>query len=71
MSKRRVKNYWYKTKEKFTDSAKAKERQGMLRAYASNQVAHVMIDREDGVFYVRYSVANWFKQECEKAGVTL
>lgn len=69
--KKREKGFWIKQKEKYHDAKKAKDRAGSLRTYASNQIAHVCIDKEDGLTILSYSIASWFKGECDKAGVTV
>ncbi len=69
--KKREKGFWIKQKEKYTDAEKAKDRAGTLRIYASNQVNHVTIDKEDGTTILSYSVATWFKNECDRAGIKI
>ena len=69
--KKREKGFWIKQKEKYTDAEKAKNRAGSLRTYASNQIAHVCIDKVDGLTILSYSIATWFKQECDRAKVSI
>jgi hypothetical protein len=70
--KQRTKNYWCKRREHFVDGANAKERAAHLRSmYARDQVCHVVVDREAHGYAVAYSVANWYVQSMQAAGVQL
>jgi hypothetical protein len=65
----REKGYWVKRSERFGDGAAARARAGLLRT--SPNVQHVTTRVEGGAWVVRYSVAKWYLDECEKAGVRL
>ena len=61
MRNKRVKNYWRKIRERYTNIDKAKERVGVLRAYDNSEVSFVRLKKEKDEHIIEYSVANWFK----------
>jgi len=69
MKPKREKNYWDKRTERFADGTQAKSRAGSLRAH--EHVSHVTVQRSGDEYVVSYSVAKWYAQELEKAGVQL
>jgi hypothetical protein len=77
MSKnKREKGYWLKQKESFKSGDKAKERAGMLRIH--EHVSHVLMDKkEDSLnlnndkYIVSYSVAKWYIEDLNRAGISL
>jgi len=66
---KRVKGYWLKKKERFSNSEKARRRAGDLRV--SEHVAHVKTFKQDDSYMVTYSVAKWYLEELEKSGLSL
>lgn len=73
---KREKGYWQKCKETFKTGDKAKERAGMLRIH--EHVSHVLMDKKDDSlnqnnfqYIVSYSVAKWYMEDLQRAGVKL
>ena len=71
MRKKRVKNYWKKFRERYKDIDKARERVGVLRVYDNAEVSFVRLKKEKDEYMVEYSIAKWFKDECEASGVNV
>jgi hypothetical protein len=69
MRRKKEKGYWQKRTERFPDGSAAKSRAETLRSHP--HVAHVQVDREGRGYVVSYSVAQWYVEELERAGVTL
>jgi hypothetical protein len=69
MRQKRIKGYWLKRKEVFTSGANAKARAGSLRL--NEQVAHVLVDKEETGYVVRYSVAKWYWEELQRLDLSL
>jgi hypothetical protein len=66
---RKQKGYWVKRAERFSDGAQAHSRAGALRLHES--VAHVQVDKEGETYVVSYSVAKWYLENMQKAGIEL
>ena len=56
MRNKRVKNYWRKIRERYTNIDKAKERVGVLRAYDNSEVSFVRLKKEKDEHIIEYSV---------------
>jgi hypothetical protein len=69
MRKKKVKGYWVKLSEEFTNGQEAKARAGELRI--REHVAHVKVDKVGKKYIVSYSVAKWYLEELSKAGLKL
>ena len=69
MRNKREKGYWLKKKEMFNNSAQAKSRASLLRS--NEHTSHVIMDKENDQYVVRYSVAKWYVEAMAKAGVKL
>lgn len=66
---KRVKGYWEKRKECYVSGAEARSRAETVRA--NEHVQHVGTTREANEYVVTFSVARWYLDELEKAGVKL
>ena len=70
MKKKRVKNYWAKRTERFQNMGPAKSRAIEIRGH--EHTAHVKVDKiSDDEYAVSYSVARWYLEELDKAGLKL
>ena len=69
MRNKREKNYWLKKTERFSDNASAKTRAGYLRM--QEHVSHVTVSKNEEAHLVQYSVAKWYMEELEQAGLKL
>ena len=69
MKRKREKGYWDKRTERFSNGAAARSRAGALRSH--EHVAHVTVRKEGAEYVVSYSVAKWYLDELEKAGLKL
>ena len=67
MKRKRVKGYWLKRKEAFTTGSEAKARAGYLREY--KEIQHVIVERVEEGYLVRYSIAKWFAEQLEELGI--
>lgn len=69
MRRKRVKGYWLKRKENFVTGTEAKARAGYLREY--NEVQHVVVERVEDGYLVKYSIAKWYQEQLEELGIRL
>lgn len=69
MRRKRQKGYWLKKSERFSKGSKAKARAGYLREF--EQIAHVIVEKSDNEYLVKYSVAKWYAEELERCQITL
>lgn len=69
MKTRRTRGFWLKKRETFKDGSQAKSRAGHLRT--DKHIQHVTVDKADGVYSVRYSVAKWYFEECQRLGISI
>jgi len=69
MRSKRVKNYWLKQKESFTSGNQASARAKTLRL--NDQVVHVIIEKKEDVYLVKYSVAKWYYEQIQELGISL
>lgn len=69
MREKPQKGYWLKRTERFPEGSKARERAEILRGV--EQVAHVKSGKQGDGYVVSYSVAKWYLEELEKAGLRL
>ena len=66
---KKEKGYWEKKKESFSSMADAKARAGTLRS--QQHISHVVVDKKGDEYVVAYSVAKWFLEEAQKAGIKI
>lgn len=71
MRNKKVKDFWLKIKERYSSIDKANERMGILRTYKSNEISHVRLQKSKNEFFIEYSIARWFKNECDNAGIKI
>lgn len=69
MKRKRVKAYWLKQKEAFTTGSEAKARAGYLREY--KEIQHVIVERVEDGYQVKYSIAKWYHEQLEELGIRL
>ncbi len=67
--KKKEKGYWVKRNERFTRGDHAQSRAGALRQH--QHVSHVTLDRKGDHYEVSYSVAKFFMEELDRAGIKL
>lgn len=66
---KRVKGYWSKKKERFSNGRQARCRATLLRTH--EHISHVLVDRIGEEYVVAYSIAKWYAQELKSAGIKL
>lgn len=69
MKRQREKNYWKKLKEVHHSGRGARSRATALRTY--EHISHVLVDKEEEGYVVRYSAARWWLQELEQARIKI
>ena len=71
MSKRqkRHKGYWIKKKEVYPSGTLAKSRASELRRH--EYISHVIVEKKSDDYEVSFSIAKFYMEELEKAGVKL
>ena len=69
MRSKRVKHYWLKQKESFTNGNQASARAKTLRL--NEQVAHVVVEKQAEEYLVKYSVAKWYFEQIQALGISL
>ena len=69
MNVKRQKGYWVKKAETFPNLAKARSRALELRGH--EHVVHVKVKKQGQEYRVGYSVAKWYLEELDRAGVEL
>lgn len=66
---KKQKGYWVKKKESFSIMSDARSRAGTLRS--QQHISHVVLDKKGDEYVVSYSVAKWYLEEAQKAGITI
>jgi hypothetical protein len=66
---KKAKGYWEKRKESFSSMSDAKARAGTLRT--QQHISHVVVDKKSDEYVVAYSVAKWYIEEAQKAGIKI
>lgn len=69
MKSKRVKNYWLKCKESFDNGNQASARAKALRI--NEHISHVVVEKKDAAYLVKYSVARWYADQIQALGITL
>lgn len=69
MKEKKEKGYWIKRKEEFNSGEDARAKAGTLRE--QENIPHITMDKEREKYVVRYSVAKWYLEECERVGIKL
>jgi hypothetical protein len=69
MKKQKQKGYWEKKTERFSNGSKAKSRAKHLRSY--EHIQHVIVDKHNEDYVVTYSVAKWYIEEINRAGIII
>jgi hypothetical protein len=69
MKRKRDKDYWVKKTERYPDVRAAQDRAGALRLH--EHTSHIKVQPTDDGAEVSYSVAGWYLEELEKAGLRL
>ncbi len=65
----REKDYWLKKSEKYGDKATARARATLLRQ--DQHVSHVIVEKQGESYVVNFSVAKFYQEELDRAGVKL
>ena len=69
MRRKRQKGYWLKKTERFLKGSDAKSRAGYLREF--EPIAHVIVEKSEQEYLVKYSIAKWYSEELERCKITL
>lgn len=69
MNIKKQKGYWIKKKETFTDGSEAKVRAKQLRGH--EHIEHVQMRKVAEKYAVTFSVAKWYLEDLERAGIKL
>ncbi len=69
MRQKRIKGYWLKKSERYTSGAEAKARAAYLRSY--EHISHVIRERTETGYVIKYSIAKWYVAELEKLNIKL
>ena len=67
--RKREKGYWEKRTERFADGTAAKSRAQHLRTH--EHVSHVTVEKSGDEYVVTYSVAKWYLEDLDRAGIAL
>ncbi len=72
MKRKRIKGYWLKRKESQANLADARSRANELRI--NEYTAHVTVEKdekEQSLYWVKYSIAKWYAEELEALGISI
>lgn len=69
MRNKKQKGYWLKKTESFTSGTEAKSRAKDL--WAHEHIEHVQVDKAKGGYQVSFSIAKWYWEDMQRAGVKL
>ncbi len=69
MKSKRVKNYWIKKKESCNNKGDASARAKQLRI--NEYITHVIVEKSEDAYLVRYSVARWYYEQIQELGIQL